>query len=230
MKAVCDRYGALLILDEVMSGMGRSGTMHAWEQEAIVPDIQTIGKGLGGGYAPVAGILINKRIIDGLDKGTGVFSHGQTYQGHPVACAAAAEVQRIIQEQNLVENVREMGKVLECGLKHRLGNHPHVGDIRGKGLFWGIEFVRDRTTKEPFDPKLGVAMGVHQKGMEEKYSISLYPGTGTMDGKIGDHVLIAPAYTVTRDVIENIVDLAARVIEEVFKEMESRESGPRKFY
>lgn len=219
MKEVCDRHGALLILDEVMSGMGRSGTVHAWEQESVVPDIQTIGKGLGGGYAPVAGILINKRIIDALDKGTGAFMHGQTYQGHPVACAAAAEVQRIIYEEDLVRNVSEMGTLLERGLKERLGGHPYVGDIRGKGLFWGIEFVRDRKTKKPFDPKLGVAMAVHQKGMEEKYSISIYPGTGTVDGKVGDHVLIAPAYNVTREDIEKIVDLAAKVIEEVFDEM-----------
>jgi adenosylmethionine-8-amino-7-oxononanoate aminotransferase len=219
MKEVCDRHGALLILDEVMSGMGRSGTVHAWEQESVVPDIQTIGKGLGGGYAPVAGILINKRIIDALDKGTGAFMHGQTYQGHPVACAAAAEVQRIIQEEDLVRNVSEMGTLLGRGLKERLEGHPYVGDIRGKGLFWGIEFVRDRKTKKPFDPKLGVAMAVHQKGMEEKYSISIYPGTGTVDGKVGDHVLIAPAYNVTREDIEKIVDLAAKVIEEVFDEM-----------
>lgn len=193
--------------------------MHAWEQESVVPDIQAIGKGLGGGYAPVAGILINKRIIDALDKGTGAFMHGQTYQGHPIACAAAAEVQRIIQEQDLVKNVGEMGKLLEKGLKERIGGHPHVGNIRGKGLFWGIEFVQNRQTKEPFDPKFGVAMTVHQKGMEEKYSISIYPGTGTVDGRVGDHVLIAPAYNVTREDIAKIVDLVAQVIEEVFNEM-----------
>jgi adenosylmethionine-8-amino-7-oxononanoate aminotransferase len=225
MKAVCDKHGALLILDEVMSGMGRSGTVHAWEQEAVVPDIQTIGKGLGGGYAPVAGILINKCIIDTLDKGTGAFMHGQTYQGHPIACAAAAKVQQIIKEQNLIQNVCEMGLLLEQGLKARLGAHPHIGDIRGKGLFWGIEFVRDRETKEPFDPSLGVAMAVHQKGMESKYSISLYPGTGTVDGRRGDHILIAPAYNVTRDVIEKIVDLTARIVEEVFESIEGGRSS-----
>lgn len=138
MKAVCERYGALLILDEVMSGMGRCGTLHAWEQEDVVPDLQTIAKGLGGGYAPVAGILIGDRIVQALDKGTGAFRHVQTYQGHPIACAAALAVQRVIQEENLLENVWKMGAYLEKNLKERLGGHPHVGDIRGKGLFWGV--------------------------------------------------------------------------------------------
>lgn len=138
MKAVCERYGALFILDEVMSGMGRCGTLHAWEQEGIVPDIQTIGKGFGGGYVPVSGVLMADNIVQAMDKGTGVFRHGQTYQGHPVACAAALAVQRVIQEENLLANVREMGAYLESQLKGRLGSHPYVGDIRGKGLFWGV--------------------------------------------------------------------------------------------
>ena len=138
MREVCEKYGALLILDEVMSGMGRSGTLHAWQQEGIVPDIQAIGKGLGGGYAPVAGLLIHKRVVDALDKGTGVFSHGHTYQGHPISCAAALEVQRIIREENLLENVVKKGAELEQLLRKRLEGHSHVGDIRGKGLFWGV--------------------------------------------------------------------------------------------
>lgn len=138
MKAVCQRYGALFILDEVMSGMGRCGTLHAWEQEGVVPDIQTIAKGLGGGYAPISGVLIAEHIVQTMDKGTGAFRHFQTYQGHPIACAAALAVQRVIQEENLLENVKKMGDYLEKGLKERLGGHPHVGDIRGKGLFWGV--------------------------------------------------------------------------------------------
>ncbi|KAK0658260.1 putative aminotransferase [Lasiodiplodia hormozganensis] len=218
-KAVCDKYGALLIMDEIMSGMGRTGTLHAWQQEGVVPDIQTIGKGLGGGYAPVAGVLINHRVVGALEKGTGSFSHGQTYQGHPLACAAAAEVQRIIREDHLCENVRAMGGYLEELLKKKLETHPNVGNIRGRGLFWGIEFVKDKATKEPFDPRLGVAMGVHEKGMEPKYSISIYPGTGTVDGKSGDHVLLAPAYNVTKADVEKIVDLTTAVITEFFAEL-----------
>lgn len=138
MKRVCDKHGALLVLDEVMSGMGRSGTLHAWEQEGVVPDIQTIGKGLGGGYAPVSGLLVGNKVVDVLDKGTGVFRNGHTYQGHPISCAAALAVQKIIKEQNLLENVREMGTLLGSLLKSRLSNHPNVGNIRGKGLFWGV--------------------------------------------------------------------------------------------
>jgi adenosylmethionine-8-amino-7-oxononanoate aminotransferase len=138
MKAICEKYGALFILDEVMSGMGRCGTLHAWEDEGVVPDLQTIGKGLGGGYAPVSGLLIGEKIVQAMDKGTGVFRHGQTYQGHPVACAAALAVQKIIKEENLLENVRAMGTYLEKQLRARLEAHPNVGNIRGKGLFWGV--------------------------------------------------------------------------------------------
>ncbi len=138
MKTVCDKYGALLVLDEVMCGMGRSGTQHAWEQENVVPDLQTIGKGLGGGYAAIAAVLVGHKVVRALEKGSGAFAHGQTYQGHPVACAAALEVQRIVTKQRLVENVAERGAYLGRSLRGRLGGHPHVGDIRGKGLFWGV--------------------------------------------------------------------------------------------
>lgn len=138
MKSVCQRHGALFILDEVMCGMGRCGSLHAWEQEGIVPDLQTLGKGLGGGYAPVSGVLISEHIVDALDKGSGAFRHGQTYQGHPISCAAALAVQRVIKEQRLLDNVRDMGSYLESRLRNELGDHPNVGDIRGKGLFWGV--------------------------------------------------------------------------------------------
>lgn len=138
MKAVCEKHGALFILDEIMSGMGRCGTLHAWEQEDVVPDIQTIGKAFGGGYVPVSGVLVGDNIVQVLDKGTGAFRHGQTYQGHPVACAAALAVQRVIKEQDLLKNVRQMGEHLSARLKTEIGGHPNVGDIRGKGLFWGV--------------------------------------------------------------------------------------------
>jgi len=219
MRAVCDKYGALLIMDEIMSGMGRCGTMHAWQSSLVnvVPDIQTIGKGLGGGYAPVAGVLANARVIKVLQRGTGSFSHGQTYQGHPIACRAALEVQRTIREDNLVENVAKMGGLLEKLLREKVAVLPYVGDVRGKGLFWGIEFVKDKETKKPFQVEAGVAMGVHEIGMKEPYNISIYPGTGTVDGKTGDHVLLAPAYNVTSSDIELIVDVTIRVINDFFE-------------
>jgi adenosylmethionine-8-amino-7-oxononanoate aminotransferase len=137
-KAICDKYGALLILDEVMCGMGRCGTLHAWQHEGIVPDLQAIGKGLGGGYVPVAALLVGHKIVDALTDGSGAFAHGQTYQGHPLACAAAAEVQRVIRDEKLVENVVQMGKLMGTLLQEKLGEHPNVGNIRGRGLFWGV--------------------------------------------------------------------------------------------
>ncbi|KAH8901511.1 aminotransferase class-III [Thozetella sp. PMI_491] len=215
MKTVCDKYGALLILDEVMSGMGRTGTLHAWEQDGVVPDIQTIAKGLGGGYAPIAGILINHRVADTLRGGTGVFSHGHTYQGHPVACAASLEVQRIIREDNLVENVRKAGAQLERLLHEYLDDHPHVGDIRGRGLFLGIEFVASKESKEPFPRSEDVANRIHLAGFG-KFGISLYPGTGTKDGVLGDHALLAPAYTSTGEEIEEIASKVRDTVYDVF--------------
>ncbi|GAB1731630.1 hypothetical protein NU195Hw_g4191t1 [Hortaea werneckii] len=228
-RRVCDKYGALLILDEVMCGAGRIGPeptekyptpLHAWQDPRfdVVPDIMTMGKGLGGGYMPIAAMLANKRVIEVLSKGTGSFSHGQTYQGHPVACKAAGEVQRIISQDSLIANVRRQGKLLGELLKEKLGSHQAVGDIRGQGLFWGIEFVADKTTKEPFEPSARVATGIHELGMQEPHSISLYPGTGTADGERGDHILIAPAYNVSEEEIRYAVDVTAQVVKQFFRE------------
>ena len=141
MKKVCERYGALFILDEVMSGMGRTGTLHAWEVEDVVPDLQTVAKGLGGGYVPIGALLIHKKIVDVLSRGTAAFSHSQTYQAHPVACAAALAVQRIIKNNDLLANVRGVGPELGKRLEERLGCHKHVGDIRGRGLFWAVRYL-----------------------------------------------------------------------------------------
>jgi len=182
-RRVCDRYGALLILDEIMCGSGRVGPqpssrypnpLHAWQDPSvgIVPDLMTMGKGLGGGFQPIAAMLANGRVIDVLAKGSGAFSHGQTYQAHPLACRAALEVQRIIRNDDLVDNVRAQGKLLGKLLRDRLSSHQYVGSIRGQGLFWGIEFVQDKATKTPFNPSQGVAMGIHELG---KISFPLIP-------------------------------------------------------
>ncbi|KAF2209226.1 hypothetical protein CERZMDRAFT_114149 [Cercospora zeae-maydis SCOH1-5] len=226
-RRVCDKYGALLIFDEVMCGAGRIGPeptaryprpLHAWQDPLIdvIPDLQTLGKGLGGGYMPIAAMLASRRVVQVLEQGTGAFMHGQTYQGHPLACRAALEVQRIIQQDNLVANVREQGALFGRLLKERLGSHAAVGDIRGQGLFWGIEFVQCRTTKAPFDPDLGVAMRVHELGMQKPFNISLYPGTGSVDGRRGDHILLAPAYNVTSDEIRHIVEIVTAIVERYF--------------
>jgi adenosylmethionine-8-amino-7-oxononanoate aminotransferase len=204
MREVCDRHGALLILDEVMSGMGRTGTLHAWEQEGIHPDIQVIAKGLGGGYQPIGGILVHGRVIEALRRGSGSFKHGQTYQAHPVACAAAIAVQEAIRDEGLLANVRAMGGRLEAGLRARLGQHPHVGDIRGRGLFWAIELVRDRDGKQPFDPALAVNERIKREAFAR--GLACYPMGGTIDGRLGDHVILAPPYVVTAGEVEQILD------------------------
>jgi adenosylmethionine-8-amino-7-oxononanoate aminotransferase len=202
-REICDRHGALLILDEVMCGMGRTGTIHAWEQEGIAPDIQVIAKGLGGGYQPIGGILIAGRIIEAFRAGSGSFMHGHTYQAHPVACAAALAVQKVIRDDGLVENVRKMGDLLSAALTERLGNHRHVGDIRGRGLFWAIELVRDRASKAVFDPALKLNDRIKQEAYQR--GLAIYPMGGTIDGRQGDHVIVAPPYIATASDIDAIV-------------------------
>lgn len=227
-RRVCDKYGALLILDEVMCGAGRIGPeptirfrtpIHAWQDPLInvVPDIMTMGKGLGGGYMPIAAMLASRKVTEVLQQGTGAFSHGQTYQGHPVACRAALAVQKCIIEDDWIANVRRQGALLGKLLKEKLGKHPAVGDIRGKGLFWGIEFVVNKMNKEPFDPQEAVAMRIHEFAMQEPYNISLYPGTGSVDGRRGDHVLLAPAYTVSEKDIRHIVEITEAVVRQFFR-------------
>jgi adenosylmethionine-8-amino-7-oxononanoate aminotransferase len=210
-RAICDRHGALLILDEVMCGMGRTGTMHAWEGEGVTPDIQVVAKGLGGGYQPVGGILIAGHVVAALRDGSGAFMHGHTYQAHPVAAAAALAVQEVIREENLLDNVRRMGALLGERLTERLGNHRHVGDIRGRGLFWAVEFVTDRATKTPFDP----ALSLHERVKAAAYDrgLACYPMGGTVDGKRGNHVLLAPPYIVTAQQIDTIVERFGDAVE-----------------
>ena len=203
-RAICDRHGALLILDEVMSGMGRCGAMHTWEQEGISPDIQIIAKGLGGGYQPIGGILVHGRVIEGLAAGSGAFMHGHTYQAHPVACAAALAVQQVIAEEHLLDNVQAMGALLEQRLVERFGNHRHIGDIRGRGLFWAVEFVTDRATKQVFDPAQKLNERVKREAFDR--GLACYPMGGTIDGRQGDHAILAPPYTVTAAQVDMIVD------------------------
>jgi adenosylmethionine-8-amino-7-oxononanoate aminotransferase len=202
-RETCNRYGVLLILDEVMCGMGRTGTLHACEQDDVAPDLLIIAKGLGGGYQPIGAVLLHRRIFEALRDGSGCFQHGHTYMGHPMAAAAALAVQETIASENLLANVRRMGERLERQLGAQLGQHPHVGDIRGRGLFWGIEFVEDRETKSPFDP----ARKVHERIKAEAMARGLivYPMGGTIDGRRGDHVLIAPPFVATENDIDRIV-------------------------
>src|SRR6185312_16053661 len=214
-REVCNKHGALLILDEVMCGMGRTGTLHAWEQEGVAPDIQAIAKGLGGGYQPIGAMLTTNRIVDTIRQGSGAFQHGHTYLAHPLACAAALEVQRVIQEENLLDRVRELGAHLEKRLTERFGNHRHVGDIRGRGLFQAIELVEDRATKKAFDPSLKLHQRIKAAAFEG--GLGCYPSGGTSDGKHGDHVLLAPPYICTPDDIDMIVERLGSAVDSALK-------------
>ncbi|MCR8956207.1 aspartate aminotransferase family protein [Variovorax sp. S2] len=205
-RAVCDKYGVLLILDEVMCGMGRTGTLHACEQEGVVPDLMTIAKGLGGGYQPIGAVLAQRKIVDAMSKGSGFFQHGHTYLGHPMACAAALAVQQVIRRDGLVAKVRDDGVAFGAMLAEALGGHPHVGDIRGRGFFWGIELVADRASKAPFDPSLKVNAAIKKDAMAR--GLLCYPFGGTVDGRQGDHVLLAPPFIATR---QDLREIAARL-------------------
>jgi adenosylmethionine-8-amino-7-oxononanoate aminotransferase len=204
MREVCDRHGVLLILDEVMCGMGRTGTWFACEQEGVRPDMVTVAKGLGAGYQPIGAVLVSGAIVGAIRKGSGFFQHGHTYMGHPTACAAALAVQRVVEEENLLSRVRQMGEVLDRLLHERFGNHRHVGDIRGRGLFRGLEFVADRASKAPFEPGLRLNARIKAEGMAR--GLMCYPMGGTIDGRRGDHLLLAPPFIVTGGELETIVD------------------------
>ena len=203
-RELCDRHGILLILDEVMCGMGRTGTLYACEQEGVAPDLVAIAKGLGAGYQPIGAVLLSGRIFSALRDGSGFFQHGHTYTAHPLACAAALAVQQVIHRDNLLSNVRLMGDHLERRLRERFGNHFHVGDIRGRGLFWAIEYVTDRATKTPFDPSLKLQARVKQQAMQR--GLACYAMPGTIDGRVGDHNMLAPPFVVTARDIDTIVE------------------------
>jgi adenosylmethionine-8-amino-7-oxononanoate aminotransferase len=203
-RAICDRYGVLLILDEVMCGMGRTGTLHACEQEGVAPDLMALAKGLGGGYQPIGAVMLSKRIHEAFADGSGAFQHGHTYMGHPMAAAAALAVQDVIRRDRLLANVIEMGARLEKGLKARFAQHPFVGDIRGRGLFWALELVSDRASKRPFDPTLKLHARVKREAMAQ--GLMVYPMGGAVDGVQGDHILLAPPFIVEASEVDLIVE------------------------
>jgi adenosylmethionine-8-amino-7-oxononanoate aminotransferase len=210
-RALCDRYGILLIADEVMCGMGRTGTLHALAQEGVVPDLMAIAKGLGGGYQAIGAVLASARVIDPLRKGSGMFQHGHTYLGHPTAAAAALAVQRVIERDRLLEQVQLRGAYLRRALDDRFGAHPNVGDIRGRGLFLGVELVHDRASRAPFDPDLRLHARVKAEALAN--GLMVYPMGGTIDGRRGDHVLIAPPFIVSEAQLDEVVDGLATAID-----------------
>ncbi|ABK10822.1 MULTISPECIES: aspartate aminotransferase family protein [Burkholderia] len=203
-RAVCDKYGVLLILDEIMSGMGRTGYLYACDEDDVAPDLLTIAKGLGAGYQPIGATLVSDRIYRTIVDGSGFFQHGHTYLGHATACAAALEVQRVIAEDKLLDNVKARGEQLRASLREHYGTHPHVGDVRGRGLFVGVELVRDRDTKATFDPALKLHAAVKREAMQR--GLMVYPMGGTIDGVHGDHILVAPPFVCTAQQIDTIVE------------------------
>jgi adenosylmethionine-8-amino-7-oxononanoate aminotransferase len=216
-RELCTRHGILLILDEVMCGMGRTGTLHACEQEGVVPDLLTVAKGLGGGYQPIGAVLAQEHIVEAFRRGSGLFQHGHTYIGHPVACAAALAVQKVIQRDKLLDAVKRQGERLAAGLATALGSHVHVGDVRGRGLFRAVELVQDRTSKTPFAPALRLHARIKAQAMAR--GLMVYPMGGTIDGQRGDHVLLAPPFTSSDVEIDTIVDRLAQAIDAALSEL-----------
>ncbi|MFW7343292.1 aspartate aminotransferase family protein [Pollutimonas sp. H1-120] len=212
-REVCDRHGVLLILDEVMSGMGRTGHLFACAQDGVVPDIITIAKGLGAGYQPIGAMIASSRIYDAIVAGSGFFQHGHTYMGHATASAAALAVQQVIERDNLLANVLARGEQLRDELRSALADHPNVGDVRGRGLFVGVEFVQDRQSKATLDPARKTHALLKKQAMRN--GLMMYPMGGTIDGVHGDHVLLAPPFICTAADISEIVSRFTGTVRQV---------------
>ena len=209
-REICDRYDVLLILDEVMAGSGRTGTFFAFEQEGILPDITTIAKGLGGGYQAIGAAICREHVYQQIVDSYGTFSHGHTYVGHALACAAAVAVQKVLDEQDLLANVLLRGEQLQAALNAEFAAHPYVGDVRGRGLFIGIELVRDKAAKEGPAAELKLPAWLHDRAMQE--GLVCYPGGGTVDGRNGAHILLAPPFIYTEQHVQQLVDKLAAVL------------------
>ena len=212
-REICDQYNILLILDEVMCGMGRTGSLFACEEENIIPDIVTIAKGLGAGYQPIGAMLCQDFIYDTIANGSGFFQHGHTYLGHPIACAASLAVVTKLINENMCKKVKDKGEMLQKILERDLGQNQFVGDIRGRGLFRGVEIVKDRSTKEPFSRKLNIANNIKKEALN--LGLICYPMQGTVDGIIGDHILIAPPFIINEDEINEISSKLKTTIENI---------------
>ena len=211
-RDICDRYGVLLILDEVMCGMGRTGALYAHQQEGIRADLVTVAKGLGGGYQPIGATLMDSRIYRAIADGSGAFQHGHTYLGHALAAAASLAVQQTIQRERLLDNVQQRGRELFSALRQRFEAHPHIGDIRGRGLFIGLELVENRETGAPFAADLPLHTLLRQAAMQN--GLMIYPGNGTIDGKRGHHILLAPAFIFESTHVDELVSKLSQSIDD----------------
>ena len=216
-RELCSRHGILLILDEVMCGIGRCGTLHACDAEGVSPDLLVVAKGLGGGYQPIGAVLAQAQVVQAIGGGSGAFQHGHTYIGHALACAAALAVQQVIRRDGLVARVQRQGAALRQRLQAAFGEHPQVGDIRGRGLFQAIELVHERAGKTSFDPALKLHARVKARAMAE--GLMVYPMGGTIDGRSGDHVLLAPPFIVDDDALDQIVQRLQRALQAALAEV-----------
>ena len=203
-REICDQYGVLLVLDEVMCGMGRTGSLFACEQEGLAPDVVCIAKGLGAGLQPIGAMLCTDTIYQAIAQGSGFFQHGHTYQGHPTACAAGVAVLQELLSQNLLAQVKEKGERLHQDLRHHFADHPYVGDVRGRGLFIGIELVRNKETKEPLHTTFNLPEQIRQTAMQQ--GLLCYPMGGTIDGRRGNHILLAPPFIISDLELDQVVD------------------------
>jgi adenosylmethionine-8-amino-7-oxononanoate aminotransferase len=218
-REICDQYGVLFIADEVMCGIGRTGFLFAMEAEGASPDIFTIAKGLGAGYQPIAAVLANEKIIKSIKDGSGNLWNGHTYMSHAIACAGALAVLKVIEEDQLLGNVRSQGRKLEKMLHDEFEDHPNIGDIRGRGLFWGLEIVENKETKEPFAADVNLSAKI-KKDILENGMLS-YPSNGCVDGIRGDHILLAPPYTVTDEELVIIVDTVKKCLNNQLSKLKS---------
>ena len=212
-REICDNHGVHLVLDEIMCGTGRTGTLMAYEQDGIVPDMVSMAKGLAAGYQPIGALLCRSEITDTIEKGTGFFQHGHTFMGHAAAVAAALATLKVIDEDGLLGNVKQCGKDIRAGLRASIGKHPNVGDVRGRGLFIGVELVADKDTKEPLDPVVKTHNRVQKAAMNA--GLMCYGMGGTIDGKRGDHILLAPPYIIDDDHVDELVEKFSLAVEKV---------------
>ncbi|KUM28568.1 hypothetical protein AU467_34525 [Mesorhizobium loti] len=210
-REICDKYGVLLVLDEVFCGLGRTGTLHACEQDGVAPDFLTIAKGIAGGYQPIGATLVHQKVYDAIVLGSGSYKGGYTYSGHATACAAAVAVQKCLRAPGFLDNVQTMGALLASRLKEQFGQHPHIGDIRGRGMLMTLELVENRQTKAPFPASRGLSSSIYQSALSKGLITHALPGT--VDGHVGDHVVICPPLIANSDHIETIVELLGEAID-----------------
>jgi|TARA_B110000208_G_scaffold191514_1_gene258647 adenosylmethionine-8-amino-7-oxononanoate aminotransferase len=218
-REICDTHGVLYIADEVMCGMGRTGSLFALEQEGIHADITTMAKGLGAGYQPIAAVLASESVIKAITAGSGLLWNGHTYMSHAIAAAGALAVQTVIENENLIDNINDQGAHLKDSLTYAFADHPNVGNIRGRGLFWSVELVSDKATKAPFPVAIKLAGKIQRAALD--LGLMCYPSQGCADGTNGDHILLAPSYTSTTAEIDTIVDIIARAVNEALRQVAS---------